>query len=479
MKINRNMSAVITNKQLLRTEKKMTASMQRLSSGLKINSPGENPSGMAISNKMRAQIKALDQAKSNTTDGISVMQIADGALNEATSILQRMRELSVQAANGTNSVADKKSIQAEIDQLREEIDRISSDTEYNTKVLLDGSSDTRVYADPKEASRINISDDVPMGFYDIDVQANATQATAVFSFTALTAARTAAAGDDNYIYMNDVAIPISANMTDNEYLSALQRGAEEAGCEIEYNDANKSINVLSRFYGSDAEVKITFSQSMSDALFAAGALDNISFSDWELNEDTKAYEKVIVGTDAEINLAGGFNNTASYKADGNRIYIQDQGGFSMEFLLDENATIGNLELEVSDVGRMIIQTGGNEFQTIAVRIPEVSKESLYLDTVDVTVYKGAEDAMETLDDAIAYVSSVRARIGAYQNRLEYCENSLAATGENMTSAYSTLLDTDMAEEMTEYTQQNVLEQAAISVLSQANQIPQQVLSLLQ
>ena len=115
MKINRNMSAVITNKQLLRTENRLTASMERLSSGLKINSPGDNPSGMAISNKMKAQIRGLDQSKSNTTDAISVMQIADGALNEATSILQRMRELSVQAANGTNSLSERESIQEEID----------------------------------------------------------------------------------------------------------------------------------------------------------------------------------------------------------------------------------------------------------------------------------------------------------------------------------------------------------------------------
>ena len=128
---------------------------------------------------------------------------------------------------------------------------------------------------------------------------------------------------------------------------------------------------------------------------------------------------------------------------------------------------------------MKIQIGANQYQEMAVRIPEVSSESLYLDKVNVTVAKGSEKAMVTMDEAIAKLNEVRSRIGAFQNRLEYAESSLAETEEDMTNAYSGILDTDMAEEMTEYTQQNVLSQAAISVLSQANDLPQQVLSLLQ
>ena len=134
---------------------------------------------------------------------------------------------------------------------------------------------------------------------------------------------------------------------------------------------------------------------------------------------------------------------------------------------------------MTDIGAMKIQIGANQYQEMAVRIPEVSSESLYLDKVNVTVAKGSEKAMVTMDEAIAKLNEVRSRIGAFQNRLEYAESSLAETEEDMTNAYSGILDTDMAEEMTEYTQQNVLSQAAISVLSQANDLPQQVLSLLQ
>ena len=144
MKVNQNISAVISNAHLHRTEDKLAASIQRLSSGYKINSAKDSPSGMAISNKMRAQIDALDQSTENASDGISVIQTADGALTETHAILQRMRELSVQAATDSMTPADKEACQAEISQLQKEIDRIAGDTEFNSKIILDGSQDTRV-----------------------------------------------------------------------------------------------------------------------------------------------------------------------------------------------------------------------------------------------------------------------------------------------------------------------------------------------
>ena len=357
MKINQNMSAVRTNNQLLRTEKNLAASMERLSSGYKINHASDNPAGMAISNKMKAQIDALDQAEDNSSDGISVLQIADGALNEVSSMLQRVRELSVQAANGTNSESERQAVQDEIDQLTKEVDRISTDTEYNTKSLLDGSSDVRVYS--QNADRVYISDGVPSGKYEMDVDVD--KATV------------------------DLTVKTNPNMKD------------------------------------------------------------------------------------------GFASTAQATIDGDLVKITDSDGFTMEF---QAAASGKVSLEVTEIGAMTIQLGANENQTMDIRIPEVSSKSLYLDTVDVVPEGGADTAISTLDTAIARLSEVRSRIGASQNRLEYATNSLAETSEDMTSAFSNLMDTDMAEEMTEYTQQNILDQASISVLSQANDIPQQILSLL-
>ena len=167
MKINNNISAVIANKHLLRNENSLSASMERLSSGYKLTHAKDNPSGMAISNKMRAQIRGLDRASQNSQDGVSLLNTADGAISETTSILQRMRELAVQAANDTNTDSDKEAIQLEMTNLRSEVDRISSTTEFNTKNLLDGTLDRKAYAD--DVSRLQVSDSVSAGTYEIEL----------------------------------------------------------------------------------------------------------------------------------------------------------------------------------------------------------------------------------------------------------------------------------------------------------------------
>lgn len=177
MKINHNMSAVIANNQLLRNETGLSESIERLSSGLKINHASDDPAGMAIATKMKAQIRGLDQASRNASDGISVLDAADGALEEVTNMLQRMRELSVQAANtGVYSQEDLEAIQAEITSLTDEIGRISTDTEFNTKKLLDGSLDQRVFVNSRSIDRIEISDFVATGKYEITIEQDARQA---------------------------------------------------------------------------------------------------------------------------------------------------------------------------------------------------------------------------------------------------------------------------------------------------------------
>lgn len=469
------MSAVITNNQLLRTENRLAASMERLSSGFKINHASDNPAGIAISNKMRAQIDALDQAEANASDGVSVLQIADGALNEVTSILQRMRELSVQAANGTNSYEDKQTIQAEIDELEKEVDRISSDTEYNTKTLLDGSSDVRVYAEG--GSRFYVSEAVDAKTYSVNVNALAEQATVELPYNA--------PAEDGTILINGISATITAGMTNEEYLHAVRSAAEQAGCYVEIDDAQTTLSVKSEAYGFDESVEFTVTKDLADAL----NISNDPAAVYDAESDT--YELAVTGKDADITLptdteVSGFTETTTVNADGNRIVITDSNGFSIDFLLDENyvpavadAANGNYEIEVTDIGSLTIQIGSNEHQTMDVRISEISVESLYIDTVDVTVINGAEKAMITLDEAMTKLTATRSRIGAFQNRLDYATSSLAATGENVTAAYSGLMDTDMALEMSEYTQQNVLNQASISVLAQANEMPQQILSLLQ
>ena len=488
MKINRNMSAVIANNQLLRTENKLKSTMLRLSSGYKINSAEDNPAGMAISNKMKAQIDALDKAQSNAADAKNVIEIADGALNEVSSILQRIRELSVQAANGTNADSDKQAAQAEIEKLTEEVDRISGATEYNTKVLLDGSSDTRVYTREIDAAgntklsndsitRINLSDHVEAKKYDITVESTAQKAAASINSNVKPLT-------EGSISINGVSVKVTPDMSQDEYLQALQNAANLAGTQMQEDAVTGEITFVSESYGSSYGVNIELTGSMS-------ALAGNSYTvDADGNKTPQAGYKVDAkgnavadeyGKDAVVKAGNNLDDTR-IRTDGNRVYVVGNGGFSMDFLLSDqiDTTAGpkDLQMDVPEIGSMTIQIGSNQYQAMAVRIPEVSSETLYLDTVDVTVAGGADRAISTLDDAIAYVSSVRSRMGSFENRLEYATNSLGETEENMTSAYSNLVDADMATEMTEYASQNILDQAGISVLSQANDLPQQVLSLL-
>ncbi len=464
MKINRNMSAVITNRQLLRTENKLSASMERLSSGYKINKAGDNPAGMAISNKMKAQIDALDQAESNAADGESVLNIADGALNEVSSILQRMRELCVQAANGTNSLSDRESIQKEVDKLKEEVDRISADTEYNTKTLLDGSCDVRVYS--KEVNRMDISDSVTPGTYTLHVDQKAQAA--MYDIPQPTGKV------DGKITINGVGVDYTKGMSEDAFFEQLRKSAEQAGCTVDRNANGGGYTISTTEYGSSQAVKVSMNKEFAEDI----GLDKNA--DAKYDDKTGNYTLNKVGTDAQVSLVDGvgFSKTTTVSAEGTRIKVTDIGGFSMDFKLKENAQ-QDISIDVTDIGAMSIQIGANQYQDVDIRIPEISTESMYLDTVDVTVSNGPENGMRTLDDAIAKLSDVRSRIGAFTNRLQYAQNSLAETQEDLTAAYSNILDTDMAEEMTEFTQRNVLEQASISVLSQANDLPQQVLSLLQ
>ena len=494
MRINNNMSAVITNKQLLRTENNLTKSMERLSSGLKINHAKDNPAGMAISNKMQAQIDALDRASSNASDGTSVLQIADGALNETSAILQRMRELSVQAANGTNSLEDKQAIQDEIEALKDEVNRISKDTEYNSKSLLDGSLDTRVYTDNANVSRVNVSDYVNPGKYEITIkQPAATKATDNATNVGIESTSTGTIDVSGTISINGYSVDIDKNDTKAEVYEKIRAAAEVGEAEMKTDDG-KFTGLQASRYGSSASLVLTFSgkDGVTTTADFAAALGYTADLTTDAKTGTMTYDAAKAGkagADVQVELSAGtaiagttdtsiFSSTATVATDGNRVTITDRDGFSMSFLAKEGTT-GKTVFDVTDIGNMTLHIGANEHQNMDVRIQEISCETLYIDDLDVTTVTGADRAISALDDAIAMVSDARSKIGAYENRLEYATSSLDTFEENMTDAMSRLTDVDMAEEMTNYTQYNVLQQAGVSVLSQANDLPQNVLSLLQ
>jgi flagellin len=469
MRINNNISAIITNKQLLGTENSLAASMEKLSSGLKINHASDNPSGMAIAGKMRAQIKGLDKASQNSQDASSVMQTVDGALSEVADMLQRMRELAVQAANGVNAQDEKDAAQTEIASLRDEIDRISQTTEFNSKSLLDGSVDARVYPDQSSkgmVSRLAVSDTVAEGIYEFNIDNAATQASYASGRTI-----NSLSGKDFSLTINDYTISINSGMTGEEIKAALRDGAEYANASLDIDSNTDEISFISNKYGAGAELTIS-QYCETDDPFDITVIPNTA-----TDPDAAAY--YTEGTNAKVTLdtTSGFGDQATVSYDGNRITVTDNNGFSMDMLLTAGQT-GAVSLEVTDIGIMDIQVGANKNQSMQVRIPSTSAESLYLDTIDVSVSGGARDALDTLSDAINTISRIRSQVGAYENRLDYTTDTLDTTEENMTSALSRIEDTDMAEEMTEYTKYNVLQQAGTSALAQANELPSLALQLL-
>lgn len=498
MKVNQNVSAVISNAHLHRTENKLTASIERLSSGYKLNKAKDSPAGMAISNKMRAQIMALDQSSRNAADGTSVMQTADGALGETHAMLQRMRELCVQAATDTMTLEDKEACQEEIAALQKEIDRIATDTEFNGKRILDGSQDCRVFPSINNElagtyiRNFQTSDEVSAENYKFDITRVPAQATMDLPVTP---------GTGQIVKINDCAVEILDTDTQEDIYVKLKDIGEQGGIKVEKHETIADTYVLTTFdYGKSAKI----SCSIDDVFIPADPADPakpkpVAGSDAEItlirDTDQKKNPDGTDMTDANGNpvfYGEGFSNTATYLSDGKKVTIRDLNGFEMIYEIDPEMDItgemkkqidangkASVNLEMTDIGSMTLQIGTHENQVVDVRIPAVTCESLYIDELNVTRKGGADKAIAALDEALAQVSEVRSRIGAYQNRLEYAVSSLDQTEENMESAISRIMDTDMAEEMSTYSNMNVLDQAAISVLTQANDMPQQVLQLLQ
>lgn len=481
MLINNNISAVIANKHLLRNETSLSASTEKLSSGYKINHAYQNPSGMAISNRMRAQIKALDRATDNTSDGISVIQTADGALNEVTSMLQRMRELAVQAANDTNTPEDRAQIQKEVAQLRDEVDRVSSSTEFNSMQLLNGDMQTKAYADG--VTRLSVSSAVDPGTYQIQIGQAAKKAT-LAGGTPSDAVKAAQAGS---FTINGQKVTLTADMTSDEAFEELKKAAQLGDVTATRDTTGKITltsgistddydEVLGNAWGQDA--KITVAANDKDTKSQA------AMEYFGLKAGSSTDQK-----DAEVKLlntgTGSFSSSATAAIDGKKVTITDNNGFEMSFMLnskttDSNSSIeGGLEIKVTDIGKLSFHVGANKDQTIEVEIPSISAKELYLDQVNVNTFDSASRAISLVDNAITKISSIRSDLGAAQNRLEHTYDSNNATSENVNDAISRILDTDMATEMVEYTKDNVLQQAGTSVLSQANELPQMALQLLQ
>lgn len=453
MKINHNISAIIANGQLKKAENRVSASVERLSSGLRINHAGDDPAGMAISQKMKTQIRGLSRASDNASDGISVIETAEGALTEVHSILNRMRELAVQSANDTNEETDREAIQKEIDSLITEVDRIAQDTQFNGVNLLDGTLDYRGYSNTKEVSVVTFSDTVPAQEYHIRVTQQPKQAQYIGGrVSAITSATEGA------LMINGETVQLEAGDSADDVMNKVRSLANMVGISV-YSEAG-GLRYVTDEYGSLA--KIDFKCENPDLAAALGITVGTSY-----------------GQDVSVSLDRGFDNTASYSADGTRIEILDRNGFSMELDIDENIPVNeDVKLDIMHIGGMNLQIGANEDEVMVLKVPSTTAYALDIEDMNYLSQEGSGNALTALDKAVEKVSSVRASLGAYQNRLEHSISSLDVSEENMTQAMSRIEDVDMAEEMSEYTAASVIQQAGISVLSQANDVPEMILQLL-
>jgi flagellin len=510
MRINHNISALKANNQLGKTNNALDSSLEKLSSGYRINSAADDSAGLAISEKMRTQIAGLDQASRNASDGISVIQTAEGALVEVESMLQRMRELSVQSANGTYTTDDRVAIQSEINQLSEEIQRISDTTEFNTMTLLDGKIDRKSYSNNSNVNLVSLSDTVEVGDYSLKITQDARQAVIIGEDTTITTTDTITAAQAGTININGESVEINEGDTLDEVFTKLRDVGDTVGVKVFATGDLDNTSGSAELAGYESVAWGTASNRLAFVSNEYGATQSIEiFCD---NADLAdllglSASKIIgsgVDAKAEFPASSGFSTTATISITGNRVTVSDRNNVEMVFEI-EPETVGSVfddyavdnpdvtvtpplppapidvsvDFSVLDAGPMDLQIGANEGQTMEVRIPKVDPATLGIDKVNIGTADGAQAAITILDIAINTVSAIRSKLGAYQNRLEHSISNLDTTSENMTESLSRISDVDMAEEMAKYTQMNVLAQAGTSMLSQANQRPQTILSLLQ
>ena len=503
MRINNNISALRANTNLSRINKRLDKSTQKLSSGSKINSASDDAAGFSISKRMRTQIHSLERASQNAADGISVMQTAEGALNEVSAILVRVKELSVQAANDTFSGEDRDAIQKEINQLLAEIDRISTDTDFNENSLLNGDVGRRLVTKNDGVEVVRSTEAVPNGKYKLKV--NQDPKKAVYTGGSINDADFGEGSTvQGRVIINGEVININPGDSTETVLNKLRTCAERAGISLAGNGggpaedgeelyggyisgeltAGVDLLFVTKAYGSKAkiDIRVEGNTSKDEDGTTISAEENADRLAAALGLPRKIDEPV-KGADAGVILNDGFSTTATVSVDGDKVVIQDRDGFELEVKVKnytaENDKDGEFELTVFDAGYMTLQVGANTGESFDVSIDRMDTETLGLRGINIRTGREAEKAIEMVDRAITRVSSERAKLGAYQNRLEHTILSLDETTEDMTSAFSRIVDTDMAEEMTEFTQQKVLSQAGTSVLAQANERPNTILTLLQ
>ena len=464
MVVQHNMQAANANRMLNVTTSAQSKSTEKLSSGYRINRAADDAAGLTISEKMRKQIRGLDQASTNAQDGVSSVQTAEGALTEVHSMLQRMNELATQAANGTNSKdSDRQAIQDEIDQLTTEIDRVSETTKFNETYLLKGEAGTKT---------------INMKAHDAGLKGTLTDngdGTATFVMDSLKDGDSVSIGGKTYT--------IGSKKADVD--TAVAAKIKTAGDKFTVN--GQEITIVGNYTADKAADQKAGNYTLDDAkaLVKEGATVKVGTDEYKVMTDKGG--DGIDDTDASV-----ISKDVAYNLASKELLAANQIGDTKGSAKVENtnakAADGSFKITTgqADVANSLsfsLHVGADADMTnkIQVNIDAMDSASLGIKGLDVKDASGnaATYAVDAISDAISKVSSQRSSLGAVQNRLEHTINNLDNVVENTTTAESRIRDTDMAEEMVNYSKNNILAQAGQSMLAQANQSTQGVLSLLQ
>jgi flagellin len=480
--INTNQSSLNAQRQLGGTSNALSTSFERLSSGLRINGAKDDAAGLSITTRFSAQINGLNQAVRNSNDGISLAQTAEGALNETTNILQRIRQLSVQSANDTNNSSDRSSLQAEVAQLKEELNRIADTTNFNGNKVLDGNFLAR----------------------DLQVGANVGETISVsIDGAATTDLARQARYEAQSGFVNDGAIAGALSITNAEGDSTTIRNTVAADDQVStiLNSASAiakaaAINASSESTGVRAIVGTT--EVTFDNAVGAGDLNG---TDFITINDEKIAGFTVSQNDASGALVDAINAVsdetgvvASLDADSSLTLTAADGRNIEVAFSNANAEavggIGGGEAAASFNAAGLVATGdftlqGNDLFEVTGGSVLGFTDGLYgvnsdfsVDSVDISSRSGAVTAIDVIDLALEDVSSQRADLGALQNRLESTINNLTTTSENLSASRSRILDADFAQETAQLSRNQIIQQAGVSILAQANQQPQIALSLL-
>jgi flagellin len=478
-RINHNIASINAFRNLSNNDIGLSRSLERLSSGMRINKSADDPAGLVVSENMRAQILGLGQAIENSELATSMVQTAEGALTEVHALLLNMRELAIHAANeGANSTADLAADQAEIDNALATINRIGAQTQFGTKKMLDGSNGLNGTVTAGNVTFRGGTSATTSGTYDVMVTTQAEKAT--FTGTS-SAAITGIAADEVLTLVND-----STGVTATINLVA---GDDQQTIIDKINAYSDQTNVVASATGNP--IILT-----SSAFGTAG--------DFTITSNLEAFDGTQSGFDTDgldsddgVDIAGTFDSAGtSYQADGLGAVLTGRAGSIASGLeIYTESAVGNAGTVVVNNNALVFQVGANAGQTVTLSIQAINSGALGLglDTVgggvnqfanlseiDIMTSDKATDSLGIIDKAINDLSSLRGTLGAFQsNTLESGINNLRVAEENLVAAESLIRDTDMAAEMAVFTRNQIMLQAATSMLAQANSAPQVVLQLLQ